>query len=45
MPLTDKLKKKEFVWDSAASKSFEELKALLTSAPILVCPNFMKHVV
>ena len=30
----------EFVWDSACQSAFEELKDLLTKAPVLVYPNF-----
>lgn len=42
-PLTDLLKnRKKFVWDDNAQKSFEELKCLLSSAPVLHSPDFAR---
>jgi hypothetical protein len=42
-PLTSLLEKgKEFKWDEACQKCFEELKKRLTTAPILVMPNIHK---
>jgi hypothetical protein len=41
--LTSLLEKgKEFKWDEACQKCFEELKKRLTTAPILVMPNIHK---
>lgn len=40
-PLSDLLKKgKAFVWTDAASKAFDEIKAVLVSAPVLASPNY-----
>jgi hypothetical protein len=42
-PLTSLLEKgKEFKWDDACQKSFEELKKRLTTAPVLVMPDVHK---
>jgi hypothetical protein len=42
-PLTSLLKKgKEFKWDEACKKCFEELKEKLTIAPVLVVPDIHK---
>jgi hypothetical protein len=42
-PLTSLLEKgKEFKWDEACQKCFEELKKRLTTAPILVMPDIYK---
>ena len=42
-PLTSLLEKgKEFKWDEACQKCFEELKKRLTTAPILVMPDIHK---
>lgn len=38
-PLTDLLKKDGFKWTNEATHSFEELKRVLTSAPVLALPN------
>ncbi|XP_067629120.1 uncharacterized protein [Eurosta solidaginis] len=35
-------KKKQFVWNSEAQQAFEDLKEKLTSAPILLHPNYNK---
>lgn len=39
-PLTDCLKQKKFLWTNSASQSFNHLKELLTSTPVLALPNF-----
>lgn len=40
-PLTELLaKKKAFKWSSAAQKAFEKLKVMISSAPVLVHPNY-----
>lgn len=40
-PLTDMLsERRKFVWSVDCQKSFEDLKALLTSAPVLRAPDF-----
>ncbi|XP_075078424.1 uncharacterized protein LOC142164334 [Nicotiana tabacum] len=39
-PLTNFLKKDSFKWSLQATSSFEKLKKALTSAPVLVLPNF-----
>ena len=40
-PLTQSLSKKvKFVWSNPCEKAFEELKAMLQSAPVLTTPNF-----
>jgi hypothetical protein len=42
-PLTSLLEKvKEFKWDEAWQKCFEELKERLTTAPVLIMPNIHK---
>ena len=42
-PLTELTKKNvTFVWGERAQRSFEEIKARLTSAPVLALPNFDK---
>jgi hypothetical protein len=43
-PLNDLLKKdSKFVWDSKCQEAFDQLKHLLTSAPILSFPDFNKR--
>ncbi|XP_019106162.2 uncharacterized mitochondrial protein AtMg00860-like [Beta vulgaris subsp. vulgaris] len=39
-PITEITKMKKFEWNHEAHKAFEEVKAQLTSAPILALPNF-----
>nr|KYP32652.1 Retrovirus-related Pol polyprotein from transposon 17.6 [Cajanus cajan] len=41
-PLTDFLKKDNFLWNQEATKSFQQLKELLSNAPILALPDFSK---
>jgi len=38
--LTDLLKKEAFQWSEQATIAFEQLKAVITSAPVLALPNF-----
>ena len=33
-------KDRPFVWDDACQKAFDELKKLLTTAPVLIFPDF-----
>lgn len=43
-PITDLLKKSDkFTWTTDAQTAFEQLKARLTSAPVLTHPDFEKH--
>lgn len=39
-PLTDLLKKENFQWNSEVSNAFVQLKTVVTSAPILILPDF-----
>ena len=41
-PFTDCLKKETFLWTEAAEQAFEQVKALITQAPILRLPDFGK---
>ena len=42
-PLTDRLKKNcKFVWNETCQNSFENIKAMLSSVPVLLAPNFDK---
>lgn len=39
-PLTSLLKKKQFLWDSAADNAFQTLKQAMVSTPVLALPDF-----
>ena len=39
-PVTELLKRSKFSWTTEAQKAFDELKRLVTQAPILALPNF-----
>ena len=41
-PITDCMKKNQFVWTKAATKAFEEIKKRQTEAPILALIDFSK---
>ncbi|KAG5533437.1 hypothetical protein RHGRI_027564 [Rhododendron griersonianum] len=41
-PLTDCMKAGKFSWTEAAKKAFQEIKQKLTSAPLLVLPDFSR---
>ena len=41
-PMTEVLKAKRFEWMKQAQRAFEEIKLMLTSAPILALPSFSK---
>ena len=41
-PMTDCVRKGDFVWTKAASRAFQELKEKMTEAPILRLPDFFK---
>ncbi|PKU61034.1 putative mitochondrial protein [Dendrobium catenatum] len=41
-PITDCLKKGDFVWTTSATKAFEEIKRKMVEAPVMRLPDFSK---
>ena len=41
-PITECLKTKEFQWSNVASQAFREIKVIMTEAPVLRYPDFIK---
>ncbi|MCI48066.1 hypothetical protein A2U01_0069309, partial [Trifolium medium] len=41
-PLTNLLKKDNFLWDNSANVAFKALKQAITQAPVLQLPDFTK---
>jgi hypothetical protein len=39
-PLTDLLKKEAYRWNTQAEPAFQQLKTVVTTAPVLALPNF-----
>ena len=39
-PLTDLTKKGAFTWTDSAHKTFEEMKVIMSSCPVLALPDF-----
>ncbi|XP_071923237.1 uncharacterized protein [Coffea arabica] len=44
-PLTDLLKKNAFAWHDGATVAFDQLKAAMTSSPVLILPDFSQEFV
>jgi hypothetical protein len=42
-PLTNLLRKKQFLWDGEAHQAFKALKSAMSSTPVLALPNFDKQ--
>ena len=39
-PLTDLIKKDNFLWNESAREAFQKLKTVMTTSPVLALPNF-----
>ncbi|KAF7806156.1 Ty3/gypsy retrotransposon protein [Senna tora] len=44
-PLTELLKKNQFQWNETAAEAFDQLKRMMTQAPVLSLPNFQQQFV